>query len=124
MYLVDMGVIAYLWRPTANNRRFAMSEELAQDDDGFEIASLADSEDGDEEEGRVRATSGATPIPEGRSLQNLAPAAVPQQGRRSMDRGRDSVEETMFSVGEEVDEWSDNESASEEEGKRLTGKTK
>lgn len=122
MYLVDMGVIAYLWRPTANNRRFAMSEELAQDDDGFEIASLADSEDGDEEEGRARATSGVTPIPEGRPLQNLAPAAVPPQGRRSMDRGRDSVEETMFSVGEEVDEWSDNESVSEGEGKRLTGR--
>lgn len=122
VYLVDMGVISYLWRPTANNRRFAMSEELAQDDDGFEIASLADSEDGDEEEGRARATSGSTPIPEGRPLQNLAPAAGLHQGRRSMDRGRDSVEETMFSVGEEVDEWSDNESVSGEEGKRLTGR--
>ncbi|KAL7270901.1 Membrane protein ptm1 [Rhizina undulata] len=45
VYLVDMAVIAFLWRPTANNRRFAMSEELAQDDDGFEIASIAGSED-------------------------------------------------------------------------------
>lgn len=123
VYLVDLGVIAYLWRPTANNRRFAMSEELAQDDDGFEIASIADSDEGDEEEGRARGTGGATPIPEGRPLQNLAPAAVPPQGRRSMDRGRDSVEETMFSVGEEVDEWSDNESVSgDEAGKRLTGR--
>lgn len=120
VYLVDLGVIAYLWRPTANNRRFAMSEELAQDDDGFEIASMVDSEDGDEEPGRVRGT-GTVPIAEGRPLQNIAPAAVPPAGRRSMDRGRDSVEETMFSVGEEVDEWSDNESMSEE-GKRLTGR--
>lgn len=28
VYLVDVAFIAYLWRPTANNRRFAMSEEV------------------------------------------------------------------------------------------------
>ena len=27
-YLFDIGFVAYLWRPTANNRRFAMSEEV------------------------------------------------------------------------------------------------
>jgi len=123
VYLIDLGVIAYLWRPTANNRRFAMSEELAQDDDGFEIASMADSEEGDEEEGRIRGNGGVAPMPEGRPLQNPAPAVVPPHGRRSMDRGRDSVEETMFSVGEEIDEWSDNESViGDEEEKRLTGR--
>lgn len=72
VYLFDVAFIAYLWRPTANNRRFAMSEEvsscvlfvseylltllqLAQDDDGFEIRSIhsrdslddLDSPDGD-----------------------------------------------------------------------------
>ncbi|RMD41360.1 hypothetical protein DV735_g3766, partial [Chaetothyriales sp. CBS 134920] len=40
VYLFDIAFVAYLWRPTANNRRFAMSEELAQDDDGFEIRSI------------------------------------------------------------------------------------
>lgn len=122
VYLVDISVIAYLWRPTANNRRFAMSEELAQDDDGFEIASLADSEDErDEEQGRVRNNTtgnGATGPDAGRT-QGLAPTAQPQHGRRSMDRGRDSVEETMFSVGGEMDdEWSDDD----DDGKRLTGR--
>ncbi|KAK9454699.1 lung seven transmembrane receptor-domain-containing protein [Dipodascopsis uninucleata] len=45
VYFVDFVLIAFLWRPTANNRRFAMSDELAQDEDGegFEIASLAGS---------------------------------------------------------------------------------
>ncbi|KAK9321232.1 lung seven transmembrane receptor-domain-containing protein [Lipomyces orientalis] len=50
VYFFDFLVIAFLWRPTRDNRRFAMSDELAQDDgDGFEIASLAGSLD--EEEG-------------------------------------------------------------------------
>lgn len=29
VYLFDFAFIAYLWRPTANNRRFAMSEEVS-----------------------------------------------------------------------------------------------
>jgi hypothetical protein len=28
VYLFDIAFIAYLWRPTANNRRFAMSDEV------------------------------------------------------------------------------------------------
>ncbi|KAH7334498.1 lung seven transmembrane receptor-domain-containing protein [Rhizoctonia solani] len=33
LYLVVFSSIAFLWRPTGNNRRLAMSDELAQDDD-------------------------------------------------------------------------------------------
>jgi hypothetical protein len=29
VYLVDIAYVAYLWRPTANNRRFAMSDEAS-----------------------------------------------------------------------------------------------
>jgi hypothetical protein len=29
VYFVDLAFIAYLWRPTANNRRFAMSDEVS-----------------------------------------------------------------------------------------------
>lgn len=28
VYMVDIAYVAYLWRPTANNRRFAMSDEV------------------------------------------------------------------------------------------------
>jgi hypothetical protein len=28
VYLLDIAFVAYLWRPTANNRRFAMSDEV------------------------------------------------------------------------------------------------
>ena len=68
VYFADVAFVAYIWRPTANNRRFAMSDEvryilckafsgrcrlyrnanivqIAQDDDGFEIASIRDSFD-------------------------------------------------------------------------------
>jgi len=34
VYLADVAFIAYLWRPTANNRRFAMSEEVSPCDLG------------------------------------------------------------------------------------------
>jgi hypothetical protein len=30
VYFFDIAFIAYLWRPTANNRRFAMSDEVSQ----------------------------------------------------------------------------------------------
>jgi flagellar biosynthesis/type III secretory pathway M-ring protein FliF/YscJ len=33
LYLVVFSSIAFLWRPTGNNRRLAMSDELAQDED-------------------------------------------------------------------------------------------
>ncbi|ODV91384.1 hypothetical protein CANCADRAFT_25207 [Tortispora caseinolytica NRRL Y-17796] len=44
IYFVDFVIISIIWRPTENNRRFAMSEEVAQDDDGFDMASLAGSD--------------------------------------------------------------------------------
>ncbi|KAG8728425.1 hypothetical protein FRC11_011094, partial [Ceratobasidium sp. 423] len=34
LYLLVFTSIAFLWRPTGHNRRLAMSDELAQDDDG------------------------------------------------------------------------------------------
>lgn len=58
VYFADVAFIAYVWRPTANNRRFAMSDEIAQEDDGtFEIANLdignPDESDDEDEEARV-----------------------------------------------------------------------
>ncbi|KAJ7161382.1 lung seven transmembrane receptor-domain-containing protein [Mycena crocata] len=36
LYLVSFTAISYLWRPSANNRRLAMSDELAQDEEDAE----------------------------------------------------------------------------------------
>lgn len=118
VYLFDISFVAYLWRPTANNRRFAMSDELAQDDDGFEIRSLATSLDEefalpDENEGRPR------PEPE-RELSPVPPKPVP-----SAPRQRESLDgETIFAVGEDADKWSDEDESPHNSGERerLTGK--
>jgi Lung seven transmembrane receptor len=42
VYLFDIAFVAYLWRPTANNRRFAMSDEVSAINDS-EILSRIDS---------------------------------------------------------------------------------
>ncbi|KAF7784069.1 hypothetical protein Agabi119p4_234 [Agaricus bisporus var. burnettii] len=36
LYLVSFAAIAFLWRPSANNRRLAMSDEIAQDENDAE----------------------------------------------------------------------------------------
>lgn len=54
VYFADFCLIAYIWRPTANNRRFAMSTQLAQDESEaqeFEIGSLRESFDEEENVG-------------------------------------------------------------------------
>lgn len=118
VYLFDISFVAYLWRPTANNRRFAMSDELAQDDDGFEIRSLATSLDEefalpDERDERPRHE------PE-RELSPVPPKPVP-----SAPRQRESLDgETIFAVGEDADKWSDEDESPRNSGERqrLTGK--
>jgi hypothetical protein len=42
--------IVYILRPTANNRQFAMSEEIRQEDDDFDLSSLHDLELGEGDE--------------------------------------------------------------------------
>lgn len=118
VYFVDITYVAYLWRPTVNNRRFAMSDEvsldrlnligilsnlpqLAQDDEGFEIASFGGSLD--EEEGR----SPGSRTPNGNAPLSPVPPKPVNDGhnpRQSLDG------ETIFAVGEDGDKWSDDES--------------
>ncbi|ODH53159.1 hypothetical protein GX48_00695 [Paracoccidioides brasiliensis] len=115
VYLFDIAFIAYLWRPTANNKRFAMSDEIAQDDDGFEIRSYGSSID-EEEGGGARGSGGS----DGRDLSPVPPKPmepVPQPSRQSLDG------ETIFAVGEDGDRWSDDESPrNSTERKRLVQK--
>ncbi|KAJ7492427.1 lung seven transmembrane receptor-domain-containing protein [Mycena latifolia] len=43
LYLVAFSAISYLWRPSANNRRLAMSDEIAQDEedaDDYDLESM------------------------------------------------------------------------------------
>ncbi|KKK17750.1 hypothetical protein ARAM_001348 [Aspergillus rambellii] len=118
VYLFDLSFIAYLWRPTANNRRFAMSDELAQDDDGFEIRSFGGALD---EEDALGGPDEPSIIESHRDLSPVPPKPVPSaaQPRESLDG------ETIFAVGEDGDKWTDDEDESprnSSERQRLTGK--
>ncbi|KAI6091908.1 lung seven transmembrane receptor-domain-containing protein [Hypoxylon rubiginosum] len=130
VYFADVAWVAYVWRPTANNRRFAMSDEIAQDEDGgFEFADVGAPDDSDEEDeeahigskpAHTRSTSGA----------NVTPASTqPSQSRAPvrMESPRDSFDgETIFAVGEDGDKFSDDDDEEEGdgEGSKLVGKRK
>ncbi|KAF2138716.1 uncharacterized protein K452DRAFT_290370 [Aplosporella prunicola CBS 121167] len=139
VYLADVGFIAYLWRPTANNRRFAMSDEIAQDDEGFEIASIRDSFDEEEGHGGVnppaydpvrsndRVNRNTTPAEEAEHYRSESPLPAPRPQKPS-NLPRESLDgDTIFAVGDD-DKWSDDELDSPsgagpqdgEERKRLT----
>ena len=128
VYFADIVWVAYLWRPNANNRRFAMSDEIAQDDDGnFEIADIGMPDDSDEDEeaqaGKTRAgaqsnggaASGGVPPQE----VGITPAEPSSSSHRPLPR--DSIEgETLFAVGEDGDKFSDD--GSDEEDAKLVRK--
>ncbi|KAI0104181.1 lung seven transmembrane receptor-domain-containing protein [Nemania sp. FL0031] len=125
VYFADVAWVAYVWRPTANNRRFAMSDEIAQDEDGgFEFADVGAPDDSDDDE---EAHIG---------VKNTKPQSAPANGSQAASQGtsravpkpespRDSFDgETIFAVGEDGDKFSDDEDDEEEEGSKLVGKKK
>ncbi|GAW07100.1 integral membrane protein [Lentinula edodes] len=68
LYLVSFTAIAYLWRPSDNNRRLAMSEELAQDEADAEDYDLEYLERGrgarDDDEATLRGDEHGHPVGE------------------------------------------------------------
>jgi hypothetical protein len=134
VYFADVAFIAYVWRPTANNRRFAMSDEIAQDDDGnFEIGDIGVPDDSDDEEENIgKPINGQTTVPA--ATQGAAAGAsstpAPQssssqvQQQQSRAAPRDSLDgETIFAVGDE-DKFSDDEDSDEENAKLVKSKDK
>jgi hypothetical protein len=135
VYLADVAFVAYLWRPTGNNRRFAMSDEIAQDDEGFEIGSVRDSLDSEDLEvgDRNKATppgSDESPVRVGASTfhrlntnerhrdESPLPAPIP---KKPASLPRESLDgDTIFAVGDE-DKWRDDEGDGEER-QGLVGK--
>lgn len=119
VYLADVIFIAYIWRPTANNRRFAMSDELAQDDEGFEIADFGVEEDDDADENAAAHIGSRTEPGQEGPRYDPTPGTKPVRNipRESLDG------ETIFAVGEDLEDgerWS--EEGSDDEGKdRLVG---
>lgn len=139
VYFADVAWIAYVWRPTANNKRFAMSDEIAQEDDGtFEIANLdignPDESDDEDEEQRIgknqqqqeRGFAGASVAggvlhpPQQSGVASSSSGQGQQQQQRKASPERDSFDgETIFAVGEDGDKFSsdDEDDDSEEIGR-------
>lgn len=128
VYLADVAWVAYVWRPTANNRRFAMSDEIAQDDDGnFEIGNIGmpgDSEDEDEEAGIGKQTGASTHqqgVTTSGATVSQPSASQGQSSAPPRNVPRDSLEgETIFAVGEDGDKFSDD--GSDEDDKLVKSK--
>lgn len=122
VYFSDVAWIAYIWRPTANNRRFAMSDEIAQDDDGnFDLGDIGVPDDSDDEEAQIgkpttagQQTTGVT------NVGTSQPSTQPQKNTRNLSR--DSLDgETIFAVGEDGERFSD-DGSDEEDAKLVRAK--
>ncbi|KHJ35360.1 putative integral membrane protein [Erysiphe necator] len=109
VYFADVIFIAYLWRPTENNRRFAMSDELAQDDEGFEISDFGVEDD------EIESTIGQKEDRDQRPEETRYNPAPKNSGRKTVkNTTRESLErETIFTVGEDGDKCSNNDSDEE-----------
>ncbi|KAI1490866.1 lung seven transmembrane receptor-domain-containing protein [Biscogniauxia mediterranea] len=124
VYFADVAWVAYVWRPTANNRRFAMSDEIAQDEDGgFEFADVGAPDDSDDDEeshiGTKVTNTRSTPA-NGASAASQAPQ---NRGPTKSESPRDSFDgETIFAVGEDGDKFSDDEG--DGEASNLVGSKK
>ncbi|KAF1830078.1 hypothetical protein BDW02DRAFT_559754 [Decorospora gaudefroyi] len=106
VYLADVCFVAYMWRPTANNRRFAMSDEIAQDDEGFEIASLRDSLDEEDRGSDQPPSYDPAPSSHRTNARDVSPLPAPQ-AQKPIVPPRESLDgDTIFAVGED-DKWSD-----------------
>ncbi|TDZ18635.1 Membrane protein PTM1 [Colletotrichum sidae] len=124
VYFADVAWIAYVWRPTANNRRFAMSDEIAQDDDGtFTMGDIGAPDDSDDDEeaqiGKGNPTSQPTT---NAGLSTVPTSSTSQQQQSQRHVPRESLDgETIFAVGEDGDRFSDD---SDEEDAKLVGHKK
>lgn len=127
VYFADVAFICYMWLPTANNRRFAMSDEIAQDDEGFEIQDFgagSDDDDSDIEQGKARRGNegpryDSAPKPQTVKAQPVAPAEPAVSNLPSASRR--SEEGEIFAVGDDLAGWSDSD-GDEEDKQKLVGK--
>ncbi|QRV97588.1 membrane protein [Ceratobasidium sp. AG-Ba] len=97
LYLGVFTGIAFLWRPTGNNRRLAMSDELAQDDDAedYDLESMQ------------------------RRREGMAPPSQEDLTTRAGPGGRDG--EVVFEIGDEEDD-DDHKRRGNSEREGLMGK--
>lgn len=117
LYLTVFGTIVFLWRPTADNRRFAMSEEIRQDD--FEMDLNMSEDGGSDDEERQAGNNKAPPSSQTQNATTNASSTsdVAQSKQVRADSSKNANKEQgsnendgLFAVGEdpfeEGDDWS------------------
>ncbi|KAI0881859.1 lung seven transmembrane receptor-domain-containing protein [Annulohypoxylon maeteangense] len=111
VYLADVAWIAYVWRPTANNRRFAMSDEIAQDEDGgFEFADVGAPDSDDDDEAHIGTKVAQTRSAPAANVTSTASQPLQSRAPAKPETPRDSFDgETIFAVGEDGDKFSDDD---------------
>lgn len=124
VYFADVAFVAYVWRPTANNRRFAMSDEIAQDDDGtFDLRDIGVPDDSDDEEENIGKPINGQSTSAHQNTAGTTSASGAQsssQAPQSRNHPRDSLDgETIFAVGDDGDRFSDDDDSDEENAKLV-----
>ncbi|UZJ52316.1 hypothetical protein CBS101457_001636 [Exobasidium rhododendri] len=100
LYLVVFSSIAWLWRPTGQNLRLSMSDEIGQDDgyegEHYEIDEFGQhaENDGDEEEGGIKPVRS-----DGAPTARAAPS-----GGGAGNRRFNAEEEVVFEIGDDEEE--------------------
>lgn len=96
-----------------------MSDELAQDDEGFEIADFGadDDDEDDPENAGAKKSARSQPGQEGARYDPTPSATATTTKPAAKAAPRESLDgETIFAVGEDNDRWSDEESEEERGG--------
>ena len=105
------------------DQRANLNQQLAQEDDDFEIRSLADSLDIEEEGSGRDGPSEQIPVPNGNATRGLSPMPSKPAPTARSPQPRESLDgETIFAVGEDGDRWSDDEP--EDDLRRTSGEGK
>jgi hypothetical protein len=116
LYLAVFSSVAWIWRPTGQNLRLSMSDEVATGDDpdgndmemGGEFAGPAhageDSDDEDEAAKRRKRTQQAATATPGEQAAGTSSAAPPAYEGLSGRKSADESGEVMFSLGDDDDE--------------------
>lgn len=97
-----------------------MSDELAQDDEGFEIADYGVEEDEEDDEERAGGHGGAP------NLEGVRYDPAPTHHPAARNIPRESLDgETVFAVGDDHDDgdrWSEDDDDEDAKGKLVSGK--
>ncbi|EPQ28969.1 uncharacterized protein PFL1_03259 [Pseudozyma flocculosa PF-1] len=127
LYLAVFAAIAWVWRPTGNNMRLAMSDELATEDDpdaeGFEVDTFAQhtggpGDDSDDEESKPSSSSAAAAAA-GSSASTAAGPAQHRSHQSHQSHQSLANDDVVFEIGD--DDEADTSHGAKSRGAREEG---